>query len=52
MWVIADHMPDIANNALLKFLRKHMRVTNEVQGHAFFVRQPDPGTDKIALAKT
>ncbi len=47
MWVIADHMPDIANNPLLKFLRKRMRVTPEVQGNAFFVHQPDPQTGKI-----
>lgn len=46
MWVIADHMPDVANNPLLKFLRKRMRVTQEVHGHAFFVRQPDPATGK------
>ncbi len=42
MWIIADHMPDIANNPLLKFLRKRMRVTPEVQGNAFFVRLADP----------
>jgi tellurite resistance protein TerC len=47
MWVIADHMPDIANNPLLKFLRKHMRVTAEVKGNAFFVRQPDPVTGNV-----
>ena len=52
MWVIADPMPDIANNPLLRFLRKYMRVTNEVQVHSFVVRQPDPGTSKMALAKT
>ncbi len=46
MWVIADHMPDIANNPLLKFLRKRMRVTPQVQGNAFFVYQPDPVTGK------
>jgi tellurite resistance protein TerC len=47
MWIIADHMPDIANNPMLKFLRKRMRVTPEVQGNAFFVKQPDPATGKI-----
>ncbi len=47
MWIIADHMPDIANNPLLKFLRKRMRVTQEVQGNAFFVHQPDPKTGKV-----
>ena len=46
MWVIADHMPDIANNPLLKFLRKHLNVTPGLQGNAFFVRQPDPASGK------
>ena len=46
MWVIADHMPDIANNPLLKFLRKHLRVTEQVQGNAFFVTRPDAVTGK------
>jgi tellurite resistance protein TerC len=47
MWVIADHMPDIANNPLLKFLRKHLKVTPEVHGNAFFVQQPDPASGKL-----
>ena len=47
MWIIADHMPDIANNPLLKFLRKRMRVTPEVQGNAFFVRRADPVTGEV-----
>jgi tellurite resistance protein TerC len=47
MLVIADHQPDIANNPLLKFLKKRMRVTNELHGHAFFVHKPDPATGKV-----
>jgi tellurite resistance protein TerC len=46
MWLIADHMPDIANNPLLKFLRKHLRVTPQIEGNAFFVTRPDPATGK------
>ena len=46
MWVMADHVPDIANNPLLKFLRKRMRVTPEVEGNAFFVHRPDPVNGK------
>ena len=42
MWIIADHMPDIANNPLLKWLRKRMRVTPQIEGNAFFVQRPDP----------
>ncbi len=47
MWVIADHMPDIANNPLLKFLKRHMRVTDGLRGSAFWVRESDPKTGKL-----
>jgi tellurite resistance protein TerC len=47
MWIIADHVPDIANNPLLRFLRKHLRVTDGLHGNAFFVHQPDPVTGKV-----
>jgi tellurite resistance protein TerC len=47
MWVIADHMPDIANNPLLKFLRRHLRVTELPQGQDFFVKRVDPATGKL-----
>ena len=46
MWIIADHMPDIANNPLLKWLRKRLRVTPQVEGNAFFVQRPDPVSGK------
>jgi len=45
LWII-DNMPDIANNPLLRFMKKHLRVTNELHGHRFFVRQPHPVTHK------
>ena len=46
MWIMADHTPDIANNAILKFLRKRMRVTPQVEGNAFFVSKPDAVSGK------
>ena len=46
MLMIANHMPDIGNNPLLKFLRKRMRVTEKIEGNAFFVYKPDPATGK------
>lgn len=46
MLMIANHMPDIGNNPLLKFLRKRMRVTEHIEGNAFFVYKPDPVTGK------
>jgi tellurite resistance protein TerC len=47
MWIIADHMPDIANNPLLKFLKKRIRVTEDLRGSAFWVHEPDPATGKV-----
>jgi tellurite resistance protein TerC len=46
MWIVADHMPDIANNPLLKFLRVRMRVMPQIEGNAFFVHRPDPVSGK------
>ena len=40
MWILADHMPDIAGNPLLKFLRGRLRVTDGLEGNAFMVRRP------------
>ena len=40
----ADREYDIRANPVLRFVRKHLRVTDELHGHAFFVRLPDPAT--------
>lgn len=48
LWM-ANHEPNLANNLLLKLLRKIMRVTPELHGNAFFVRQPHP-TSGTAVA--
>jgi tellurite resistance protein TerC len=47
MWLMADHVPDIGSNPLLKFLKRRMRVTDTLHGNAFWVHQPDPGTGKV-----
>ena len=52
MWLMVDHVPDIADNPLLKFLKKHMRVTEQLHGNAFWVRQADPLTGKLARTAT
>jgi tellurite resistance protein TerC len=36
-----DDEPDIANNRILKFLKGRMRLTNELHGERFFVKQAD-----------
>jgi tellurite resistance protein TerC len=47
MWVIADHVPDIANNPVLKFMKRHVRVTDGLRGNAFWVKEHDPETGKL-----
>ena len=50
LWM-ADHKPDLENNVLLRFLRKHMRVTPTLRGNAFFVREPQaPGGAPVLWA--
>lgn len=34
---------DISDNATLKFLQKHLRVTDKLRGHSFFVREESAG---------
>jgi tellurite resistance protein TerC len=42
-----DEEPDIEANPVLKFLRKRFRITNELRGRHFAVKEPDPRTGKI-----
>ena len=46
MWMIADQTPDIATNPILKFLKRHMRVTEGLRGNAFVVTETDPASNK------
>jgi tellurite resistance protein TerC len=43
MWFIADHKPDIGNNPLLRFLRRHLALTQELHGNRFWVKLPGSG---------
>jgi tellurite resistance protein TerC len=52
MFMMADHKPDIENNMILKWMRKHMRITNEISGQSFFINRPDPVTGKIVRFAT
>jgi tellurite resistance protein TerC len=47
MFIMADEKPDIANNAVLRFMRSRMRITDKIHGEKFFVNEPDPKTGKI-----
>ena len=41
MLVVADQEHSLDDNALLRFLRRHLRVTENLHGERFFVRLPD-----------
>ncbi len=47
-----DHGKSVENNPIIKFIRRHFRITDNLQGQKFFVRQPDPKTGKIVLFAT
>jgi len=42
----SDEEPDIANNVMLKFFKKHLRTTDTLHGRKFFVRMKDAVTGK------
>lgn len=52
MLFASSHGKDMGDNKIIKFLRSHMRVTNELHGEKFFVNQTDPKTGKLAKFAT
>ena len=44
--------PDLANNPVLKFVRRHIRVTDDLHGSHFFVRLKQAGESKALLYAT
>jgi len=43
MWWFADKKPDLANNPVVKWMRRHMNVTSELHGERFFVMKAEAG---------
>ena len=43
MWWFADEKPDLANNPVIKWIRGHMKVTDELHGENFFVMKEEAG---------
>lgn len=39
MWWAADKTPDLKNNPLILWIRRHFKVTDELEGEKFFVRR-------------
>jgi tellurite resistance protein TerC len=55
MLFTSDHDPDIGNNVAVRWISRHMRVTQQHHGSQFFVQVPDtkPGSDgKLVRAAT
>jgi tellurite resistance protein TerC len=48
----ADHEFNIADSKILKFVKSHMKVTDEITNHNFFVTKPDPVTGKLVRYAT
>ena len=49
MLLLGDKMPDVESNPVLRLLRRILRITPELRGQRFFVRQPDPATGRKVL---
>ena len=43
MWWFADEKPDLNNNPVINWIRRHMNVTGELQGERFFVMKEEAG---------
>lgn len=52
MLLMGEQPHDIENNPLLKFIRRNFRISNELHGKKFTVRQLDPKTGKLVTYGT
>lgn len=52
MMSVPEHSYDVSANPVLKFLRRHLRVSEEHHGHAFFVRKMDSATGRSLIFAT
>ena len=52
MLLVGDKPHDLARNPVLRFLRRHFRITEELHGERFFVRQADPATGRLRRVMT
>ena len=52
MWRSADKVYDVEANPALKFIRRKFRVTDQLHGERFWVREADPKSGKMAWAMT
>src|SRR3712207_1388488 len=52
MWLLADKEYDVGASPVLRWVRRHLRVTDQLHGERFWVRQPDPRTGQPAWHMT
>ena len=52
MWVMADTPYDVGNSAVLRWVRRRFRVTDRLHGQAFWVKETDPKTGRLAWFMT
>ena len=52
MLVLPEGEMEVSKNPVVRFLRRHMRVTDELHGEKFFVRQPHPVTGTMVAWAT
>jgi len=52
MLLVPEGETDLEKNPVVRFLRRHMRVTHRLREQHFFVREPDPKTGRIVTWAT
>ncbi len=52
MMMTDDKKMDISQNPVLKFMKKHMKVTDTLHDNSFFVKQADPATGRMGRFAT
>ena len=52
MWVLAEKQYDVGSSPILTWVCRRFRVTEQLHGERFWVKQPDPGTGKFAWYMT
>lgn len=52
MLMVPETEPDISKNPFVRFMKRHMRVSDKLHDEKFFVREMDEKTGKLALTAT
>jgi tellurite resistance protein TerC len=52
MFFAGDGHADVGANPLVKWMRGHLRITDQLHGQKFFVREPHPKTGRMVLWAT